>query len=277
MVTSGGTIRHFRGTNTGGYTRRWRTPAIDATLDLPTGVAVDKSGNVYIADSANNVIREVSAGNINTIVGVGVAQFLIDPESVLVDGSGNIYISEQSGFEISKFSNGNLTVLAGNGNIGYSGDNGPGADASVNDPTGIALDSKGYLYFCDTGNSLIRKISPNGIITTIAGTTVGGNVTPGFYGDGGFATNALLSFPRGILVDSSGNVYVSDTDNNVLRELIPAAPAIAAGGIVNAASFTAHLSPGALASIFGSNFTGAGLDAVASLPLPLVWAACRFW
>jgi uncharacterized protein (TIGR03437 family) len=262
MVTSGGTISTIAGSNTGGYTGDGG-PAIDAELEFPTGVAVDKGGNVYIADSGNNVIREVSGGNINTVVGGNAGQFLNDPESVLVDSFGNLYISEQSGYRISKYSNGNLTVLAGNGNIGFSGDNGPGADASLDEPTGIALDSQGYLYICDTINGRIRKLSPNGIITTIAGL---GN--PGYYGDGGFATQALLFFPRGIVVDPSGNVYIADTDNYIVRVLKPVTPAIANGGVVNAASFTANVSPGALATIFGSNFTGTGLDAIASLPLP---------
>lgn len=264
---SAGTITVFAGTNTGGYTGDGG-PATSAELDFPTGVAVDAAGNVYIADSANNVIREVSNGNIKTIVGGVAGQELNDPESVLVDSSGNLYISEQSGFRISKFSNGTLTTIAGDGEIGYTGDNGPGIDAELDEPTAIALDSKGYLYICDTINSVIRKLSPNGIITTIAGTTVNGMPTPGYYGDGGFASNALLFFPRGIVVDSSGNVYISDTGNYILRWLQPVTPAIAAGGVVNAASFTAQLSPGTLASVFGSNFTGAGLDAVAaSLPL----------
>ncbi len=262
MVTSGGTISTIAGTNTGGYAGDGG-PAIDAELEFPTGVAVDKGGNIYIADSGNNVIREISGGNINTIVGGVAGQLLNDPESVLVDSSGNLYISEQSGYRISKFSNGNLTVLAGNGNIGYSGDNGPGTDASLNEPTGIALDSKGYLYLCDTINGRIRKLSPGGIITTIAGLG-----SPGYFGDGGPATQALLFFPRGIAVDPSGNVYIADTDNYIVRELKPVTPAIAKGGVVNAASFTAQVSPGALASIFGSNFTGTGLDAIASLPLP---------
>jgi uncharacterized protein (TIGR03437 family) len=262
MVTTGGTISTFAGNNTGGYAGDGG-PAIDAELDFPTGVAVDKSGNVYIADSANNVIREVSGGNINTIIGGFPGQFLNDPESVLVDSFGNIYISEQSGYRISKFSNGNLTVLAGNGSIGFSGDNGPGTSASLNEPTGIALDAQGYLYICDTINSRIRKLSPSGIITTIAGL---GN--PGYFGDGGPATGALLFFPRGIVVDPSGNVYFSDTGNNIIRELQPVTPSISTGGVVNAASFTAQISPGALASVFGSNFTGTGLDASADLPLP---------
>ncbi|MGP0074664.1 MAG: hypothetical protein ACLPWF_22360 [Bryobacteraceae bacterium] len=269
-VTTNGDIATIAGTNTGGYSGD-DGPAISAELDFPTGVAVDSSGHIYIADSANNVIREVSGGNITTLVGgFATAQQLNDPETVLVDSSGNLYISEQNGLRISKFNiaSGTLTVLAGNGEIGYSGDNGPAVDAALDQPTGIALDSKGYLYICDTTNSVIRKISPDGIITTIAGTTVGGQVTPGYYGDGGPATSALLNFPHGIVVDSSRNVYVSDTDNNIVRVLKPVTPSISGGGVVNAASFTAHLSPGALATVFGSNFTGTGLEAIASsLPL----------
>jgi uncharacterized protein (TIGR03437 family) len=264
-----GDIITIAGTNTGGYSGDGGLSGL-AELDFPTSVAVDSNGNIYIADSGNNVIREITSSNgiINTIVGgAATVQQLNDPESVAVDAAGNLFISEQNGVRISKFSHGNLTVIAGNGYIGYSGDNGPATNASLDDPTGIAVDSKGYVYICDTNNSVIRKISPEGIITTIAGTTIGGLVTPGYYGDGGFATNALLSFPRGIVVDASGNVYVSDTDNNIIRELKPQTPAIAGGGVVNAASFTAKLSPGALATVFGSNFTGAGLDAIGSLPL----------
>lgn len=262
LKLSAGDIITFAGTNTGGYTGDGGAANL-AELDFPTGVAVDSSGNVYIADSANNAIREVSGGNISTIIGG-----LNDPETVLVDSSGNLYISEQSGLRISKYSNGTLTVLAGDGNIGYGGDNGLAIDAELDEPTGIALDSNGYLYICDTTNSVIRKISPAGIITTIAGTTIGGEVTQGYYGDGGPATSALLNFPHGILVDSKGNVYFSDTDNNVIRELKPVTPSIAGGGVVNAASFTSAVSPGALATVFGSNFTGTGLQAsAASLPL----------
>ena len=264
-----GTILQVAGSNTGGYGGDGGLAGL-AELDFPTGVAVDSAGNLYIADSGNDVIREVSGGIINTIVGLVPGQYMTDPESVLVDSSGNLYISEQNGYKISKFSNGVLTTIAGNGNIGYSGDNGPGVNAELNEPTGMALDSKGYLYFCDTANSVIRKISPDGIITTIAGTTVAGRVTPGYYGDGGPATSALLFFPRGIVVDGSGNVYVSDTQSDIIRLLQPVTPAISSAGVVNAASFTPQLSPGALASVFGTNFTGTGLEANApSLPLAL--------
>jgi uncharacterized protein (TIGR03437 family) len=156
-----------------------------------------------------------------------------------------------------------VTIIAGNGNIGSSGDNGLAVNAALDEPSGIALDAQGYLYICDTDNSRIRKVSPSGIITTIAGLGA-----PGYYGDGGPASGSLLYFPRGIVVDKSGNVYFSDTGNDVLRVLQPQTPSIASGGVVNAASFTAQLSPGALATIFGTNFTGTGVDAIGSLPLP---------
>jgi uncharacterized protein (TIGR03437 family) len=261
-VSTSGTITTFAGNNIGGYSGDGGA-ATSAQLEFPTAVAVDSSGNVYIADSGNEVIRKVSGGNISTLTGSTPGQFLNHPVSVLLDSSGNLYISDQSAYRIMKYSNGTLTAFAGNGNIGFSGDNGPAIDAALDEPSGIALDSSGYLYICDTDNNKIRKVSPGGIITTIAGLGI-----PGYFGDGGFATNALLSFPRGIVVDSSGNVYVSDTGNNIVRKLTPVAPAIAGGGIVNAASFKPQVSPGALASIFGSNFTGAGQDAIASLPLP---------
>ncbi|MBV9771114.1 MAG: hypothetical protein JOZ32_16195 [Bryobacterales bacterium] len=264
MVSTSGTITTIAGDNTGGYSGDGGA-ATSAELAFPTGVAVDSSGNVFIADSENNVIREVSSGNISTVVGGTPNTLLNDPETVLVDSSDNLYISEQSGLHVVKYSisTGAFTVLAGNGYGGFSGDNGPAIDAALDEPSGIALDSQGYLYICDTYNSRIRKVSPDGIITTIAGLGI-----PAYGGDGGPATSALLFFPRGIAVNAAGNVYFSDTDNYVIRLLQPVTPAIAAGGVVNAASYTPTVSPGALASIFGSNFTGTGLDAIASLPLP---------
>lgn len=267
-VSTSGTISTIAGDNTGGYTGDGG-PATSAELESPAGVAVDSSGNVYIADSGNNVIREITGGNINTIVGGTPGQELNDPETVLVDSSGNLYITDQNGYRVVKYSNGTLTVLAGNGFAGYSGDYGPATDAELDEPSAIALDSQGYLYICDTDNSVIRKVSPGGTIATIAGTTVNGYPASGYYGDGGPASEALLSFPRGIVVDTSGNVYVSDTDNYIVRSLQPVTPGIGSGGVVNAASFTPQLSPGSLASVFGSNFMGAGLTgSPAALPLP---------
>ncbi len=215
-VTTNGNISTIAGTNTGGYAGDGGAATV-AELEFPTGVAVDSSGNIYIADSGNSVIREITTGTINTIVGgAATPVHLNDPESVLVDSSGNLYISDQSGFRILKFSGGVATIIAGNGNIGSSGDNGLAVNAALDQPSGIALDAQGYLYICDTDNSKIRKLSPGGIITTVAGLG-----SPGFYGDGGPASGSLLYFPRGIVVDKSGNVYISDTGNDRIRELQP--------------------------------------------------------
>jgi uncharacterized protein (TIGR03437 family) len=263
---SNGIISTIAGTNTGGYAGDGG-PAIDAELNSPASVAVDSSGNIYIADSGNNVIREIQNGNIHTIFGDGISNTtLSDPETILLDGKGNLYVCDSNGLRVLEFglSTGVVTVIAGDGNIGFSGDYGPAPAAELADPSAIALDSNGYLYIADTFNSRIRKVYPDGTIATIAGTGI-----PGYTGDGGRATSATVNAPHGLAVfGSSGKVYISDTENNAIRLLTPVTPAISAGGVVNAASFEDHVSPGALASIFGSNFIGSGESASASLPLP---------
>ena len=264
MVTSAGIISTIAGDNTGGYGGDGG-PATVAELEFPGSTAVDSSGNIYIADSGNSVIREIIAGTINTILSSGNGSSLYDPESILLDGQGNLYICDGDGLRVLKY---NLTtqvvtMIAGNGNDGFSGDFGLATDAALSDPRAIALDSKGNLYIADTNNERIRKVYPDGSIATIAGFGL-----PGFFGDGGPASNALLSAPHGIAVDGSGNVYVADTENNVIRLLTPVTPSITSGGVVNAASFTSQVSPGSLATIFGKNFIGTLLSAGASLPLP---------
>lgn len=255
---SNGTITTFAGNNTlgAGYTGDGGA-APNAQLNAPVGVAVDSAGNVYIADSNNNAIREVSGGNISTVTG----GTLHHPCSVAVGPSNTLYVADTDGRRVVFLSSGNATVFAGNGDFGFSGDSGLAVNAELYDPFGVAVDSAGYVYIADTFNSRIRKVSADGVITTIAGS---GRL--GYSGDGGSATSASLYFPRDVAVDSAGNVYVSDEINNVIRLLQPVAPVISGNAVVNAANFTPQISPGALATVFASNITG--VTASASAPLP---------
>lgn len=201
-----------------------------AKLNNPTGVAVYKTQSLYIADRSNHRIRKIdlATGNISTIAGTGTAGFsgdgglptaaqLNNPTSIAVDKSGNIYFTDLSNQRIRKINvgTGNISTIAGTGTAGFSGDGGLATAAQLNNPTGIALDTAGNVYVTDLGNQRIRKITiATGNITTIAG--VG---TTGFSGDGGSATAAEFNNPTGIAVDDSGNVYVSDLNNQRIRKI----------------------------------------------------------
>ena len=256
MVTSSGTITTFAGNNTVGYSGDMAL-ATGAQLSNPVGVIADSAGNVYIADAGNNVIRQVYSGNIVTY-----AEGFTQPDAVAVDSAGNIYVADTQGRRIVQYTNaGVYTTIAGNGYGEFSGDNGPGPNAALYDPMGLAVDSSGNVYIADTFNCRIRKVTPSGLITTIAG-----NGALYFSGDGGPATQAALHFPHGVAVDSSGNVYITDTANSVVRQLQGTLPTVSTNGVVNAASFAPRISPGAWATVFGSNF--ALTNAGAQTPLP---------
>ena len=209
-------------------------PAIMAQLFAPQAVAVDASGNFFIADTGNNVVREVTAkGVISTIAGNGTAGFggdngpataaqLNTPQGIAVDNSGNVYVSDTANARVRKISNGTITTVAGNGTVGYSGNGGAATSAMLNTPVGLAVDKSGNLFITDHGNSVVREVSASGTINTIAG-----NGTQGFSGNGGPATAAQLNGPQAVAVDASGNIYIADTLNNVVREVTP-------GGIINA-------------------------------------------
>jgi uncharacterized protein (TIGR03437 family) len=253
-ITSGGTISTYAG-NQGfgaGYNGD-NGPATNAQINQPAGLAVDASGNLYIADSANGSIRKVTAstGVITTAVGSGAtATRLNNPTAVAVDASNNLYIASAGNSRIFKYSGGILSTVAGGGTAGFAGDGGNALFAQLADPQGVAVDAAGNVYIADTVNSRIRKVS-NGIITTIAGTGV-----EGYSGDGGPATAAQLYSCDGVAIDKAGNVYVADTHNSVIRLLQPSLPTIFTGGVANAASYQAQISPGALASVFGTGFGG---------------------
>ena len=189
------------------------SPATSAQLSMPSGIAVDSAGNLYIADSGHYRIRKVSNGVITTVAGNGMTDGfsgdggpatsapLFDAFGVAVDSAGNLYIADSGHYRIRKVSNGVITTVAGNGTDGFSGDGGPATSAQLSHPGGVAVDSAGNLYIADTVNNRVRKVS-NGVITTLAG----GGTNPG----DGPAASAFLANPGAVTVDSSGNLYIAD-------------------------------------------------------------------
>jgi uncharacterized protein (TIGR03437 family) len=201
-------------------------PATAAQLNTPEAVAVDAAGNIYFADTANNVVRQISSkGVINTIAGNGTAGFggdggaagsaqLSAPQGLAVDASGNVFVADTANARVRKISGGTITTVAGSGTQGYGGDGAAATSAQLNTPVGLAVDKAGNIYITDVSASVIRKVAPNGIITTVAG-----NGSQGYSGDTGPATGAMLNGPQGIAVDASGNLYITDTLNGVIREV----------------------------------------------------------
>lgn len=203
--------------------------AIEARLNVPAGLAFDKSGNLYIADRNNNRVRKVDTrGTISTIAGTGTAGFSGDggpatqaqlnlPSGVALDGKGNIFVSDRSNNRIRVIdSKGNIRTYAGSGKDGFRGDNGPALQASIDRPFGIALDRKGNLYIADRRNNRVRKVNTQGIITTVAGD--GGFF---FMGDNGPAYRASIAAPTGVVVDDQGTIYIADRNNNRIRAVDP--------------------------------------------------------
>ena len=223
-VNSQGIITTLAGTRVPGFAGDGGLAAA-AQLNGPHGITSDAAGNVYIADSKNSRVRRVRVdGIIETIAGNGQAGAAGDggpaaastvgtPSGVALDAAGNLYISQQTAHVIRRVSpSGIMTTIAGTGTAGYSGDGGPATQAQMRSPIGIASDSAGNLYVAEQPNHLIRKISAAGIITTVAG-----NGTQGFSGDGGPAIKASLDGPFGVAVDRVGNVYLTDSRNERIR------------------------------------------------------------
>lgn len=223
-ISASGIIYTIAGNDTAGYTGDGG-PATAATFNDPTGIAMDASGNLYIADSGNNVIRKISSsGIISTFAGTGTRGYTGDggpasaatfsgPLGVAIDGAGNIYVADNLNNVVRKINTAQtISTFAGNGTEGYTGDGGPATAAQLNTPNSMVFDASGAMLLSDQGNNAVRKIGPAGIITTIAG-----NGIAGYSGDGGPATSANLFKPMGLATDTAKNIYIADYINNVIR------------------------------------------------------------
>ncbi len=212
-------------TTAGGHVGDGGSPTL-AGLALPRYAIQDASGNTFISDGDNHRIRKVSNGVITTFAGTGISGFSGDgglaknamlsyPIGVLFDSASNLIVADANNNRIRKiYTTGTITTIAGTGVLGFSGDGGPALSAELDFPFGLVFDAVGNLYFTDLLNNRVRKIDTTGIITTVAG-----NGTAGYNGDGIPATAASLNNPRGIVLDSSGNLYIADTLNSRVRRV----------------------------------------------------------
>jgi hypothetical protein len=212
-------------------------PATAATLDQPTALARDKAGDVFIADTEDNVVREITPnGVIHLIAGNGTegdrGDFgpatraeLDSPQGVAVNEKGDVFIADTYNNVVREVSPwGTISTYAGDGTAGYRGDNGPATRAELSFPTGLAVDALGNLYIADSANNVIRRVSTSGVITTVAGDVAADQASGGlggFSGDGGPATSARLHSPQGIALDQAGDLFIADTFNNAIREVTP--------------------------------------------------------
>jgi sugar lactone lactonase YvrE len=240
VLPASGIINTIGGNGSSGYSGN-TGQALSAELSNPTGVAVDSSGNVYIADAGNNVIRKITAstGIITTVAGGGwfapgygvgdggpaTSAMLLSPQAVAVDAQSNIYIADTDQNRVRKVtaSTGIITTVAGAGIAGSGGDNGLAVNAYLNMPWGVAVDSTGNIFIADFQNNYVRKVTAStGIISAYAGYSYTATIpNPGGYsGNNVIATSAELYAPVGLAVDSSNNLYIADSGNQRIREVI---------------------------------------------------------
>ena len=249
---------------------------LNASVGNPVSIAFDTAGNTYFADYYSSRIFKLDTSNDLTVVagngtacpqtaaqcgdgGPATGAALNHAEGVFVDAAGNIFIADTFDFVIRAVNTGTQAVtiagvtiqpgyiatVAGNGTFGYSGDGGPATSAQLYDPIGIFVDSAENLYIADTDNCLIRKVS-GGNISTVAGNPVASPLPCGYSGDGGLATSAQLGAPEGVFVDGTGNIFIADTDNNLIRVVNTGAAPVTIAGVV--------IQPGDIRTVAGTYY-----------------------
>ena len=246
-------------------------PALDAKLCQPSSLTLDDARNIYVADTCNRIIRKIDANGVITTIagqpqvhgysgdgGPAINAELGGPTDVAFDNMGNLYIADSANQIIRKIdTSGNITTVAGQPQkAGYSGDGGPARNASLDIPAFLALDASGNLYISDSFNNVVREVSTDGTIATIAG-----NRNGGYNGNSGPATSVSINEPRQIKAVASGNVYVADLFNNIVWLLTPAplSPAIThLDGAGLSVPLVTTISTNGLFSVFGSGFAPAG-------------------
>lgn len=253
-----------------------------AGVEFPSGVAVDAAGSLFLAETGKNLIRKFGLdGSISTVAGNGSAGFAGDggpasfaslngPLSVALDRAGNLYIADTGNHRVRKVEvGGRITTVAGNGVADYSGEGETATGASLNFPSGVAVDSRGLLYIADRANHRVRRVNPDGRIATVAGSG-----DRGISGDGGAATLAALNTPIGLAFDAADNLYIADTGNDRIRKVVTFPPSdvpvFSARAVANGASFVSGATPGGIVTIFGTGLTKGvnGVVSAAGIPLP---------
>jgi trimeric autotransporter adhesin len=260
-VDASGIISTFAGTGTSAGFGGEGEPATLTPLNSPQGVVADTQGNVYISDTGHNRVIQVDiAGNIHTVAGTGTPgdaggsslAELYGPTGLALDAAGNLFIADTQNQRICMLAPGGTTsTVAGNGTAGFSGDGGAALAAELNYPSAVAVDANENLYIADTGNNLVRIVTPDGNIATIAGTGAAA-----YNGDTGAALQIALDNPGGVALDGQGNVYVADTGNDRVRLLTGSTTVVTPPPLVNVTlANSASLLPGPLApgEIFSIN------------------------